>query len=91
MGEVEAWTVATGNIPAKMFLPKKVKQALDLISEQEGLIGLHPVPQRGTLWLFRTENDAKIARNNMRAAGIETGCNIVKVYIDERYVKETKE
>lgn len=77
----EAWTVAVGNVP--FFKNKRVKKALEIISKQEGLIGVHPVPPRGNLLLFDTENNAKGARNMLTFYGIECGDNICKVMYDE--------
>ena len=79
----DAWTVAVGNLPVFWFLNKRTKQALKLIKEQEGLIGMHPMYPRGTLLLFESENDAKGARNVLRYNGVECGDNICKVQIDE--------
>ena len=61
-------------------------QTLKIIQEQEGFIAFLPIYPRGTLCLFKTENDAKGARNMMRFHGIQCGDNICEVYVDKRYV-----
>lgn len=76
-----AYTVAVGKIP--LIKTRKTREALKLIKEQEGFLGLYPYPSRGTLLLFDTENNAKGARNVLRFHGVEVGDNIVKVIIDE--------
>lgn len=88
MSEMEVWTVAVGNIPPlpDFLMPKVVKKALEVIKEQEGLIGVTPMPPRGTLLLFDTENNAKGARNVLRFNGIKCGDNICKGYVDENYL-----
>ncbi len=89
MKEAEVWTVAVGNAPSIFSMPhikKKAKAALLLAKEQKGFVGANPQPPRGTLLLYRTENDAKIARNVLQAHGVVCGNNICKVYIDERYL-----
>lgn len=63
--QVKVWTVAIGNLPV-FFVPRKVKEAVAFIKEQDGFIGFYPMYPKGTLCLFRTENDAKGARNMMR-------------------------
>lgn len=87
MKEVEVYSVAVGNIPVlpKMLMPKAVKDAIKLISKQEGLIGVTPMFPRGTLLLFDTENHAKGARNELRFNGMKCGKNICKLHIDEKY------
>ena len=82
--EVKLWTVAVGNAPGPLTLPStrwKAKKAIEIIKQQEGLVGVHPEPPYGTLLLFRTENDAKKARNVLRAATIECGKNIGEVFV----------
>ena len=92
MGEISAWTVAVGMIPHPIFSTRKTrkdaKAALDFIEKLEGFIGFCPVGKHGTLCIFRTENDAKIARNRMNVEGINTGVNICEVKIDDMYVKK---
>lgn len=89
--EVKLWTVAVGNAPSPFSLPsvkRKAKAALDLAKQQEGFVGVNPQPPRGTLLLFRTENNAKRARNVLRAAGVVCGTNICEVFVDKKYVQE---
>ena len=64
-------------------MPKGVTKAIELIKEQEGLVGVTPMYPRGTLLLFDTENNAKGARNVLRFNGVKCGDNICKVFIDE--------
>lgn len=84
---IKLWTVAVGNTPGPVSLPstkRKAKAAVDLIKQQEGFVGVNPQPPLGTLLLFRTENNAKRARNVLRAAGVVCGNNICKVLVDAR-------
>lgn len=93
MSEVKVYTVAIGNAPmpwASRKVKERAKKAINFIKELDGFIGVNPQPPRGTLCLFRTENDAKIARNRMNAEGIRTGDNICECYIDERYVGDAE-
>ena len=73
---IKLWTVAVGNTQGPFSLPstkRKAKAAVDLIKQQEGFVGVNPQPPLGTLLLFRTENNAKRARNVLRAAGVVCG------------------
>lgn len=90
MSEVKVWAVGVGN-PPRWWHSRKVKKsaekAVQIIKGLDGLIGVHPDEKgRGTLVLFRTENDAKIGKNVMTYEGIPTGKGIGEVYIDSRYV-----
>ncbi len=87
--EVELWTVAVGNLPLIPFLHKKaVRDAVKLIKEQDGFVGVYPIYPRGTLLLFDSENNAKGARNILRFRGIGCGSNICKVYADIEYLEK---
>lgn len=91
MSEVQLWAVAVGNMPTR-FTPRKIRKAgiaaLNFIKKLDGFVGVTPIPQRGTLCLFRTENDAKRGMNLMNSEGIVTGKNICDVFVDEKYVRE---
>ena len=76
---MKAYTVATGHVdPTKRASRKAVKY----VSKLKGLFGVHPC-EHGTLWLFESENSAKVARNMMNSKGILTGKNICEVDIDD--------
>ena len=70
------WSVATGNVNP---LVKKSRKASEYITSLEGFVAVHPTPDyTGTHWFFDTENNAKGARNMMRAKGIHCGDNICR-------------
>ena len=86
---VKLWAVAVGNAPGPLSLPstkRKAKAAFDLIKHQEGFVGVNPQPPLGTLLLFSTENNAKRARNVLRAAGVVCGNNICEILADDRFL-----
>lgn len=85
--EVEVYTVSIGNLTLNPLLTRKQKEILKEIQEMNGFVGIYPCYPKGTLCLFKTENDAKGARNLIRAKGIETGKNIGTCYVDKSYVK----
>lgn len=84
---MKAYTVAVGNVDP---FNKRSVAAVEYIKTLPGLIGVHPHYPDGTLILFDTENNAKIARNMMNAKGIQTGRNICEVEIDDIYAKGAK-
>lgn len=73
---MKAWSVAVGNINP---LQKSSRNAVKYISKLKGFVGISPHYPHGTLCFFKTENDAKIARNMMDAKGIQTGNNICEM------------
>jgi len=90
-GEVKCYTVAIGNVPMLWHSPKikrSAKEALNFIQKLEGFVGIHPMPPKGTVCIFRTVNQAKIAKNKMDAAGIQTGTHICEVFVEKKYIKE---
>ena len=79
---MKAYTVAVGNFDPRK---KRSRQAVEFIKTLDGLIGVHPRPPYGTLILFDSENNAKIAKNLIEAKGIHTGRNICECEIDDIY------
>ena len=91
--EVKAYTVAVPNLAGTIpgtFTPKHMKHSKKLINyvkKLDGFLGIHPVPPRGTLLIFKTENDAKRARN-LLVQDLEinqVGTNICEIFIPEEY------
>lgn len=87
MAEIKAYTVAIGNISP---FNKKSRDALKHIKKLEGLYGVHPLYPKGNLLLFKTENDAKRGRNELKAKGIQCGVNICEVYIRSQSREEAE-
>lgn len=92
--EVKAYTVAVPNLAGTLpgtFKPKMLrdsKKLLNYAKELDGFLGIHPAPPRGTLLIFKTENDAKRARNLIaNDLKVQTGSNIVEIFIPEQYAK----
>ena len=84
--EVTCYTVAVGNLPLPPFVPKASREAVDYIKTLDGFVGFYPMYPNGTLCLFKSENEAKAAKNLMNAKGIRTGLNICEVFVDRAYV-----
>lgn len=73
------WTVATGNVDP---LKKASRKAVELVKGLEGFVAVHSHYPHGTLWLFDSLNNAKGARNQMEAKGIQCGTNICRGWIN---------
>lgn len=86
--ETEAYTVAIANLnPLARGKEKKIQEEImNRIKKLDGFIGIHPVPPRGTLLIFKTENDAKRGRNEIRTFLAPVGDNICKIYIDKKFI-----
>ena len=77
---MKGYTVATGNID---LLKSKSRKAARFMGKQEGFVGCMPCPPHGTLWIYKTEADAKRARNIAEGEGIKCGSNICEVEFDD--------
>lgn len=87
-GEIKCYTIAIGNAPLVSCsdeIRQKMFHVWDMISSFDGFIGFHPHLPLGTLCLFRTLNDAKVAGNLMDAEGIAHGTYICDCFIKERF------
>lgn len=87
--EVVCYTVAVGNLPIPPFVRKNSKKAIKFIQGLEGFVGFYPYYPHGTLCIFRTENQAKVAKNMMENKGIKTGNNICEIFVEKKYMEET--
>ena len=84
--QIRAYAFAVGSFDP---LNKNLMAAMRIICKHEGLIG--GIPQeypRGTILLFATENDAKIARNRLCFEGIRTSDEICECYVEKKYVSK---
>jgi len=88
--DISLWTVAIPEIRPFLMGKKRKAQdkALRFIQKLEGFVGFHPVIGRGTLCLFRTENEAKRARNLIQDAGCPTGYNITECWAPRDSIPE---
>ena len=84
--QVKCWAFGVGNLTFNPIWQKAQKKVLDLIKSQEGFKGLTPMYPRGTLLVFDTENNAKGARNILKANDVKCG-GISEVYVDVRYLR----
>lgn len=78
---MKGYTVTIANLP--IFPNRKIKKFIEWVCKLDGYIGLHPHYPNGTLLIFRTENDAKRARNMIENYGVHTGTNICEVFFNE--------
>lgn len=92
--EVKAYTVAVpnlaGTVPGSFTRGhiRDTKKLLNYVKKLDGFLGIHPAPPRGTLLIFKTENDAKRARNLLEHdLKVQTGKNICEIWIPEQYAK----
>lgn len=78
--EKELWAVGTMKLPKYLIFNKNAKKLVELMKNREGLVGVHQ-HERGTLWLFETENQAIRARNLIKAEGFGVSKQIGKVFV----------
>lgn len=84
--EVVCYGIGIGNLT----LPP-VKKALGFIQGLDGFVAFYPYWPHGTVCVFRTLNEAKVAKNLMQAKGIKTGREIAEMFIEKQYVEGSEE
>lgn len=94
MREVKAWSFAVPNLAGLCSFPtpRQLADSIKLINylkDLDGFLGIHPMPPRGTMVIFRTKNDAIRAKNLLiyDLEINEIGNNIVECYIPEEYAR----
>ena len=91
MKEVKAYALGVPNIAGTVGIPtprqiKDTKKLLDYVKNLDGFLGIHPTPPRGTALIFKTENDAKRAKNLLiHDIKINSIGNVVECFIPEEY------
>lgn len=93
--EVKGYTVAVPNLAGTIpgtLKPRMIRDSrklMNYVKNLEGFLGVHPIPPRGTLLIFDTENNAKRARNLIaNDLKVQTGNNICEVFIPESYIQK---
>lgn len=66
---------------------KGLEKALDMIKHQEGFIGIYPKDLWHNILVYRTLNDAKRAKNELRCEGVETGNYVIPVLVPKAYTE----
>ena len=67
---------------------RRIKKTSEMIArtvfETDGLIGAQTIPTQGVFCFYKTENEAKIARNRLAASGVKVDDKICSCWIDKR-------
>ena len=89
--ETIVFTVGCGRIlpliTARKKIRKGMQEALEYIKKLDGFVGVRPVDLWHTLLLFDTENNAKRARNSLRAKDIQCANYIVPILVETKYLE----
>ena len=85
--EVKVWGFVIGNLPMRR---KPLRELSRLFGTLPGFLGVNPVYPNGTVMLFETENDAKVARNMLLDQITPVGKEISECYVDKRYVRRKR-
>ena len=84
------FAIGAGRIIPVPGMKKRMDEALEFIKNLEGFCGVHPVDLWHTLIIFDTLNNAKGAKNQMKAKGISTGKYIMPILVQKQYLGSTK-
>ena len=66
---------------------KGMEEALEYIKKLEGFVGVQPVDLWHTLLIFDTKNNAKRARNLLRAKDVQCANYIVPILVETKYLE----
>lgn len=79
----ECYAFSIGGLPNLILHPKQARQVSDFLNSLDGILGIHMVDRYHTLLAFETLNQAKIARNRIKAEGNPVGDHIMNAEISE--------
>ena len=79
----ECYAFGIGGMPNPILHPRQAKQVSDFLNSLDGMLGIHLVDRYHTLLAFETLNQAKIARNRIKAEGNPVGDHIMNAEISE--------
>jgi len=87
--EISLYTVAIPEINPFAVGEAKVAQdaAIDFIRNLDGFVAVHPVFGQGTLLLFRTKDQAKKARIELKNHGCPAGKNVTECFVKKTDVE----
>ena len=84
--ETICFALGTGRIFPKLGMMKKQEEAMNFIKTLDGFIGIHPLDLWRTLLIFDTLNNAKAARNELKAKNCPVG-QVAPILIPTEYAK----
>lgn len=94
MKEVKAYALGVPNIAGttgKRPTRKELRDSrilINYVTKLDGFLGIHPFPPHGTALIFRTENEAKRAKNLLiYDLDINEIGNVVECFIPEEYAQ----
>ena len=67
------FAIGVGRMIPMLGKKKEMKKALDFIKKTDGFIGVHPIDLWRNLLVYDTLNNAKGARNQLKAQGCQIG------------------
>lgn len=89
--EIIAFALGVGRLIPKLGKRKQMKAAMDWIKQSEGFLGIHPIDVWHNLLIYDTLNNAKGARNILRAYGSDDAVgNIAPILIPKEFVNGGK-
>ena len=88
-GEIIAYAFGVGRLIPKFGKRRKMKAAWEWIKESQGFLGVHPFDLYHNMLIYDTLNNAKGARNILKAEGNSLG-NIVPILIPEEFANGTE-
>lgn len=91
--DISLWAVSIGRVNpfAVGEIRNSQEEVLGFIKKQHGFAAVRPVPGRGTLLLFFTEDDAKKTRVALEERGCPVGNKITECYVPGKYFSQMQQ
>lgn len=83
------FAVGAGRVLPMIGKTKAIKKTMDYIQKMDGFIGIYPMDLWHTLLVFDTLNNAKGARNTLKAKGVGIG-QVVPILVEKEYIRESE-
>lgn len=80
------FALGVGRMIPMLGKKKQMEKAFECIKNQEGFIGIHPIDLWKNLLIYRTLNDAKRAKNELRSKGCQIG-NVAPILVSKEFIK----
>ena len=74
------FAIGVGRVVPMLGKKKIMREAMDYIKQTDGFIGVHPIDLWHNLLVYDTLNNAKGARNLLKAKGCQVG-NVVPILV----------
>lgn len=88
--EVIVFGLGTGRVIPMAGKQKIIEEALEFIKKLDGFLGIHPLDVWHTILIFDTLNNAKMAKNQLKANNCPCG-EVIPLLVAKKYVENSED